>query len=154
MDEAIKRRVVTLHPSSREKHSCVVCPFRLLSSAAFPPLTLSNVFPFSSLSSSRGVFSLRITFGEQYPEKPPRVRFTSEVFHPNVYGDGTLCMDIIQDQWTPVHNVCTLLTSIQSLLTDPNPASPANPEAAQLFQEDLSGYNRRVGRLAQKTIEG
>ena len=69
-----------------------------------------------------------MTFGEQYPEKPPRVRFTSEVFHPNVYSDGTLCMDIIQDQWSPIHNVCTLLTSIQSLLTDPNPASPANPE--------------------------
>ena len=68
-----------------------------------------------------------MTFGEQYPEKPPRVRFTSEVFHPNVYSDGTLCMDIIQDQWSPIHNVCTLLTSIQSLLTDPNPASPANP---------------------------
>ena len=80
------------------------------------------------------------------------MRFTSEVFHPNVYSDGTLCMDIIQDQWSPIHNVCTLLTSIQSLLTDPNPASPANPEAAQLFQEDPSGYNRRVRRLAQKTI--
>jgi len=100
------------------------------------------------------VFSLRMTFGEQYPEKPPRVRFTSEVFHPNVYSDGTLCMDIIQDQWSPIHNVCTLLTSIQSLLTDPNPASPANPEAAQLFTEDTNGYNRRVRRLAQKTVEG
>lgn len=43
-----------------------------------------------------GVFSLRITFTERYPDKPPRVRFTSEVFHPNVYQDGTLCMDIIQ----------------------------------------------------------
>jgi ubiquitin-conjugating enzyme E2 A len=101
-----------------------------------------------------GVFSLRMTFGEQYPEKPPRVRFTSEVFHPNVYSDGTLCMDIIQDQWSPIHNVCTLLTSIQSLLTDPNPSSPANQEAAQLFTEDKSSYNRKVRRLAQKTIEG
>lgn len=95
-----------------------------------------------------------MTFGEQYPEKPPRVRFTSEVFHPNVYADGTLCMDIIQDQWSPIHNVSTLLTSIQSLLTDPNPASPANPEAAQLYTEDVTQYNRRVRRLAQKTIEG
>jgi ubiquitin-conjugating enzyme E2 A len=63
-------------------------------------------------------------------------------------------MDIIQDQWSPIHNVCTLLTSIQSLLTDPNPASPANPEAAQLFTVDESQYNRKVRRLAQKTIEG
>ncbi|KAH9297111.1 hypothetical protein KI387_028793, partial [Taxus chinensis] len=73
-------------------------------------------------------------FGENYPEKPPRVRFTSDVFHPNVYHDGTLCMDIIQDAWSPFRNVCTILTSIQSLLTDPNIVSPANPEAAQLYQ--------------------
>ena len=78
-----------------------------------------------------------MTFGEQYPEKPPRIRFTSEVFHPNVYSDGTLCMDIIQDQWSPIHNVCTLLTSIQSLLTDPNPASPANPEAGALSSQSI-----------------
>lgn len=30
-----------------------------------------------------GIFSLRLIFGEHYPEKPPRVRFTSDVFHPN-----------------------------------------------------------------------
>lgn len=60
-----------------------------------------------------GVFSLRITFSDQYPEKPPRVRFTSEMFHPNVYSDGTLCMDIIQDRWSPCHSISTVLTSIQ-----------------------------------------
>ena len=58
-------------------------------------------FPHAQLptSLSRRRLLLRMTFGEQYP-KPPRVRFTSEVFHPNVYSDGTLCMDIIQDQWS------------------------------------------------------
>lgn len=100
-----------------------------------------------------GIFGLRLIFGENYPAKPPRVRFTSDVFHPNVYHDGTLCMDIIQDAWSPCHNVCTILTSIQSLLTDPNPASPANPEAAQLYQNDNQSYNRRVRRCARKSIE-
>eukprot|EP00793_Prasinoderma_coloniale_P000913 PRCOL_00007003-RA len=92
-----------------------------------------------------GVFSLRVTFGENYPEKPPRVRFTSE--------DGTLCLDIIQDQWSPCHNICTILSSIQSLLCDPNPNSPANPEAAQLFTHDKSAYHKRIRRCAQKSIE-
>lgn len=64
-----------------------------------------------------------------------------------------LCMDIIQDQWSPCHNICSILTSIQSLLTDPNPSSPANPEAAQLFLTHPKDYNRRVRRIAQKSVE-
>ena len=30
-----------------------------------------------------GIFSLRMTFCDQYPDKPPKVRFTTKVFHPN-----------------------------------------------------------------------
>mmetsp|Transcript_61872 Transcript_61872/g.125627 ORF Transcript_61872/g.125627 Transcript_61872/m.125627 type:complete len:155 (+) Transcript_61872:1-465(+) len=101
-----------------------------------------------------GIFSLRITFTERYPESPPKVRFTSEMYHPNVYTDGTLCMDLLQDQWSPCHNICTLLTSIQSLLTDPNCASPANPEAAQMYLKERTAYNRKVRKLAQKSVEG
>lgn len=101
-----------------------------------------------------GIFALRITFGDRYPEKPPKVRFTGEMYHPNVYADGTLCMDLLQDQWSPCHNICTLLTSIQSLLTDPNCASPANPEAAQMYLKDRPSYNKRVRRIAAKSVEG
>ncbi|GAQ78514.1 Ubiquitin-protein ligase [Klebsormidium nitens] len=101
-----------------------------------------------------GIFSLRMIFTEHYPAKPPRVRFTTDVFHPNVYKDGTLCLDIIQDAWSPVHNVNTILTSILSLLTDPNPASPANPDAAQLYQNDRAAYNKRVRKCAQRSVEG
>merc|ERR1712100_824741 len=75
-----------------------------------------------------GILSMRIFFSEDYPAKPPKVRFTCEMFHPNVYSDGVLCLDIIQDQWKPIYSVSSILTSIQSLLPDPNPASPANPE--------------------------
>ncbi|PNW75165.1 hypothetical protein CHLRE_12g515450v5 [Chlamydomonas reinhardtii] len=101
-----------------------------------------------------GIFTLRFTFTERYPDKPPRVRFSSEMFHPNVYQDGSLCMDVLQDQWSPCHNVSTLLTSIQSLLTDPNCSSPANPEAAQLYLNDRAAYKKRVRRIAQKSLEG
>ncbi|GBG90487.1 hypothetical protein CBR_g50833 [Chara braunii] len=100
-----------------------------------------------------GIFSLQLSFSERYPEKPPKVRFISEVFHPNVYRDGTLCMDIIQEAWSPCHNVSTILTSIQSLLTDANPSSPANPEAAEMYLNDRRTFNRIVRRCAQKSLE-
>ena len=42
--------------------------------------------------------------------------------------------DILQNQWSPIYDVSAILTSIQSLLCDPNPASPANSEASRLYQ--------------------
>ena len=67
--------------------------------------------------------------------------------------DGSICLDIIQDKWSPCHSVSTILTSIQSLLTDPNCGSPANPDAAKLFQQDRQEYNRRVRRVAAQSID-
>ncbi len=67
--------------------------------------------------------------------------------------DGSICLDIIQDQWSPIHSISTILTSIQSLLCDPNVASPANPEAASLYTANRVDYNRRVRRVAQRSVE-
>lgn len=63
-----------------------------------------------------------------------QVKFQTKVFHPNVYADGSICLDILQNKWSPIYDVAGLLTSIQSLLSDPNPNSPANQEAARLFR--------------------
>ena len=60
-----------------------------------------------------GIYSLRMTFTDKYPEKPPHIRFTTEMFHPNVFADGQLCLDIIQDKWSPIYSVSSILTSIQ-----------------------------------------
>eukprot|EP00695_Tsukubamonas_globosa_P000841 TRINITY_DN1773_c0_g1_i1.p2 TRINITY_DN1773_c0_g1~~TRINITY_DN1773_c0_g1_i1.p2 ORF type:complete len:142 (+),score=1.16 TRINITY_DN1773_c0_g1_i1:94-519(+) len=83
-----------------------------------------------------GIYNLRLTFPESYPDKPPKVRFQCDIYHPNVFTDGTLCLDIIQDKWSPIYTISTILTSIQSLLCDPNVSSPANPEASQMYQTD------------------
>ena len=53
-------------------------------------------------------------------------RFISKIFHPNVYADGKICLDILQNQWSPIYDIAAILTSIQSLLSDPNPASPGS----------------------------
>jgi len=100
-----------------------------------------------------GIFTLRLIFPEDYPQKPPKVKFTVPIFHPNVFGDGSLCLDIIQDKWTPVYSVPSLLTSITSLFTDPNPDSPANPEAARLYVSDKKEYNKRVRRCVERSLD-
>jgi ubiquitin-protein ligase len=52
-------------------------------------------------------------FNEEYPNKPPTVKFVSKMFHPNVYADGGICLDILQNRWSPTYDVSAILTSIQ-----------------------------------------
>lgn len=60
-----------------------------------------------------GTFRLVMQFEEQYPNKPPGVKFISQMFHPNVYATGELCLDILQNRWSPTYDVAAILTSIQ-----------------------------------------
>ena len=90
------------------------------------------------------VLPLQLSFPPNYPLKPPHVRFTVRVFHPNVFADGGVCLDLLQDRWSPVLTVASVLQSLQSLLCDPNVASPANAEAANLWTTDKKEYRKRV----------
>ncbi|KAH3675076.1 hypothetical protein WICMUC_002908 [Wickerhamomyces mucosus] len=98
-----------------------------------------------------GTFRLSINFDEQYPNKPPSVKFISQMFHPNVYASGELCLDILQNRWSPTFDVASILTSIQSLLNDPNIQSPANVEAANLYKDHTSQYAKRVRETVEKS---
>ena len=98
-----------------------------------------------------GTFKLTLEFTEEYPNKPPTVRFVSKMFHPNVYADGSICLDILQNRWSPTYDVSAILTSIQSLLDEPNPNSPANSLAAQLYQENRREYEKRVAAIVEQS---
>ncbi|EZG43334.1 putative ubiquitin-conjugating enzyme E2 [Gregarina niphandrodes] len=100
-----------------------------------------------------GTFRLSMAFPEDYPARPPVVRFITSIFHPNVYQNGDICLDILQNQWTPIYDISGILTSIRSLLSDPNPQSPANSEAARLYVENRREYNRRVQRCVDDSLQ-
>ncbi|CAN6910291.1 hypothetical protein YC2023_085199 [Brassica napus] len=85
-----------------------------------------------------GTFKLSLQFSEDYPNKTTYI-----------YADGSICLDILQNQWSPIYDVAAILTSIQSLLCDPNPNSPANSEAARMFSESKREYNRRVREVVE-----
>ncbi|KAM8958920.1 ubiquitin-conjugating enzyme E2 B-like [Lycaon pictus] len=98
-----------------------------------------------------GTFKLVIEFSEEYPNKPPTVRLSSKMFHPNVYADGSICLDILQNPWSPTYDVFSILTSIQSLLDEPNPNSPASSQAARLHQENKREYEKRVSAVVEQS---
>mmetsp|Transcript_147519 Transcript_147519/g.473915 ORF Transcript_147519/g.473915 Transcript_147519/m.473915 type:complete len:169 (-) Transcript_147519:129-635(-) len=104
-----------------------------------------------------GVWKLDMTFPEEYPKKPPAVKFRTEVFHPNVFPDGQICLDLLRTSWSPSYDVCAILVALQSLLADPDthqtPEGGANPAAEGLFVRDRHQYNAKVKALVDKQID-
>ncbi|EPY42570.1 ubiquitin-conjugating enzyme E2 B [Angomonas deanei] len=100
-----------------------------------------------------GFFKLELHFSAEYPVVPPRVKFLTKVFHPNVYVDGNICLDTLKSNWSPTLNVEMLLLSIRSLLCDPNPLSAANGEAAQTLTTNPQAYEQKVKELVAASLE-
>jgi ubiquitin-conjugating enzyme E2 G1 len=113
-----------------------------------------------------GFFHTRLTFPKDYPQKPPTCRFTSEMWHPNVFSDGRVCISILHspgddpmgyetaaERWSPVQSVETIMLSIISMLSSPNDESPANIDAAKQWREDREGFKKKVGKTVRKSQE-
>ncbi|KAJ3013504.1 Ubiquitin-conjugating enzyme E2 11 [Thoreauomyces humboldtii] len=81
-------------------------------------------------------YKLALKFPSDYPYAPPHVHFKTKVYHPNVdLPSGAICLDILKDKWSAVYTVGSVLISLQSLLGEPNNASPLNEEAASIWSQ-------------------
>ncbi|KAG1356432.1 hypothetical protein G6F62_002090 [Rhizopus arrhizus] len=67
---------------------------------------------------------------------PPKVRFLTKIYHPNIDKLGRICLDILKDKWSPALQIRTVLLSIQALLSAPNPDDPLANDVASHWKEN------------------
>ncbi|VDO19742.1 unnamed protein product [Heligmosomoides polygyrus] len=100
-----------------------------------------------------------------FPGHTTNFRFTCDLFHPNIYQDGRVCISILHapgddptgyesssERWSPVQSIEKILLSVVSMLAEPNDESPANVNAAKMWREDRQQFERIADNLVRKTL--
>ncbi|SBT77586.1 ubiquitin-conjugating enzyme, putative [Plasmodium ovale] len=86
-----------------------------------------------------GHFILDITIPNDYPYNPPKIKFNTKIWHPNISSQtGAICLDVLKSEWSPALTIRTALLSIQALLSDPQPDDPQDAEVAKMYKENYS----------------
>jgi ubiquitin-conjugating enzyme E2 G2 len=93
------------------------------------------------------------------------MKFTCEIFHPNVYKDGSVCISILHspgddpnqyedasERWSPIQSVEKILISVMSMLAEPNDESGANIDASKIWRDNRKEYERQVRQCARKVL--
>ncbi|KAF1981409.1 ubiquitin-conjugating enzyme [Aulographum hederae CBS 113979] len=112
-----------------------------------------------------GIFPAEMRFPKDYPLAPPTMTFLGEMWHPNIYENGKVCISILHppgadpngyekasERWSPVQTVGMILLSVMSMLAAPNDESPANVNAAKMWRDDREAYEKKVREGVRRSL--
>jgi ubiquitin-conjugating enzyme (huntingtin interacting protein 2) len=98
-----------------------------------------------------GIFHIDIQIGHAYPFEPPKMKFLTKVWHPNVSSaSGAICLDVLKDQWSPALTLKTALLSCQALLAAPEPSDPQDAVVAKMYMEQRETFDATAREWTKK----
>ncbi len=100
---------------------------------------------------SGGVFIIDIVIPNDYPFKPPKMKFDTKIWHPNISSvTGAICLDILKNEWTPALTIRTALISLQALMCEPVPDDPQDAVVAKEYLTDIKKFNEKAKQWVEE----
>ena len=89
----------------------------------------------------KGLFKIDIIIPGDYPFTPPKMKFITKIWHPNISSQtGAICLDILKDAWSPALTIKTAMLSLQALMCAPEPSDPQDAEVAGMYQRNYEQW--------------
>ncbi|CAO2653006.1 Nn.00g024170.m01.CDS01 [Neocucurbitaria sp. VM-36] len=102
-----------------------------------------------------GIYSLTLSFPQDYPLKPPTVTFATKIYHPNIdSSSGFVGLNILHDAWTPALTVAQILLSLLAFLVSPDTQDAVVPEIAHELETKRDVYEATARQWTEKYAKG
>ena len=99
---------------------------------------------------STGTFLIYLDMEQDYPAFPPKCRFTTSIYHPNINRHGKVCQSILDRNWTSDTTNLQLINTIYSLLLVPEFSDPINAVVTLNYHWDEVAFHDEVKAHIQK----
>jgi ubiquitin-protein ligase len=98
-----------------------------------------------------GIFKIKVNITESYPFNPPELTFITKIYHPNIsLSNGSICIDILKDQWSAALKLKSIFLSISALLSNPNPDDPLESDIAEEYSMSPETFKYNAKKYVEK----
>jgi len=98
-----------------------------------------------------GLFKLSMEFPDRYPFEPPKIKFITKIYHPNINEAGDISLELLSPgYWSPALSISKTLLTLSSFMSSPSPDDPSVPEIASLYKTDRAKFDKNAREWTQK----